>query len=231
MYQRKKDGRISFGICTPRASYITHAFTNFISNIDENQGLDIDFKETGTIDAINNVIDGEEEVAIIRYPIIHEDYFGGLIQNKGIECESIFEFKYMVLMSQQHPMAQKDVLSFSDLSDYIELIHGDTTMPYLSVKENLRENGSLDEGKREIYVYERGSQFDILCNVKTSYMWASPVPKALLERNRLVQKTCEAADRKYRDAVIYHKNMKDSRLLKDFLEEIQKTIQEIQKDQ
>lgn len=227
MYQKEKKDKISFGICTPRASYITHAFTQFISNIDEERGIDIDFKETGTIDAINNVIDGEEEVAIIRYPIIHEDYFSGLIQNKGIECESIFEFEYMVLMSQQHPMAQKSVLSLNDLSDYIEIIHGDTTMPYLSVKENLRENGSLEEGRREIYVYERGSQFDILCNVTTSYMWASPVPQNLLERNRLVQKGCKEADRKYRDAVIYHKNMKDSRLLKAFLAEVQNTIREM----
>lgn len=231
MYQQKKNDKISFGICTPRASYITHAFTNFVSNIDESQGIDIDFKETGTIDAINSVIDGEEEVAIIRYPAIHEDYFGGLIQNKGIECEKVFEFEYMVLMSQQHPMAQKKVLGLNDLSDYIEIIHGDTTMPYLSVKENLRENGSLGEGKREIYVYERGSQFDILCNVKTSYMWASPVPKSLLERNRLVQKSCEAADRKYRDVLIYHKNMKDNRLLKEFLAEIQNTIRQMEREQ
>ena len=228
MYQSKKDGKISFGISTPRASYVTKAFTDFINNIDEEQGLDIDFKETGTIDAINSVIDGEEEMAIIRYLVIHEDYFNGLIQNRDIESETLFEFEYLVLMSRNHPMADKEILSLSDLDEYIEIIHGDTTMPYLSIKENLREKGSLAEGKREIYVYERGSQFDILCNVPRSYMWVSPIPEALLQRNNLVQKQCEAADRKYRDAVIYHKSMKNNSLVKDFLEEVHKTINELE---
>lgn len=228
LYQRNKTDKISFGICTPRASYITHAFTNFINKVDKDQGIQIQFKETGTIDAINNVIDGEEELAIIRYPVIHQDYFSGLIQQKDIECSSIFEFQYQVLMSQQHPMVQKPVLSLEDLEDYIEVIHGDTTMPYLSVKENLKENGSLAEGKREIYVYERGSQFDILCNVPNSYMWVSPIPQDLLERNRLVQKPCAAADRTYRDSIIYHKNMKSNPMLQDFLDEINSTIQDLQ---
>lgn len=228
-YQQTRDDKISFGICTPRASYITHAFTNFINNLDVEQGMDIDFKETGTIDAINSIIDGEEGVGIIRYPVIHEDYFSGLIQNKDIECQSIFEFQYVALMSEEHPMAHKEILDPNDLSDYIEIIHGDTTMPYLSVKENLKENNSQESGRREIYVYERGSQFDILCNVKTSYMWVSPIPEDLLQRNRLVQKSCVAADRTYRDAIIYNKTMKGNKLIDDFLKEINHSIQKLMK--
>ena len=226
-YQRTKRDRISFGICTPRASYITQAFTNFINSLDPGQGIDIDFKETGTVDAITNVVDGEEEVAIIRYPILHEDYFSGLIQNKGIECRSVFEFEYLALMPNKHPMADKELLDPEDLSKYTEIIHGDTTMPYLSVKENLKENSSQIEGKREIYVYERGSQFDILCNVETSYMWVSPIPDELLRRYQLVQKPCKAADRKYRDAIIYHKYLKGNPLIDGFLNEINKVIKEL----
>lgn len=228
-YQRTKHDRISFGICTPRASYITQAFTNFINNIAPDQGIDIDFKETGTMDAIKNVIDGEEEVAIIRYPVLHEDYFSGLIQNKGIEWRSVFEFEYLVLMPNKHPMANKAILDPEDLLRYTEIIHGDTTIPYLSVKENLKENSSQVEGKREIYVYERSSQFDILSNIETSYMWVSPIPGELLKRYHLVQKPCKAADRKYRDSIIYHKNLKDNKMLFDFLKEVNKVIKELRK--
>lgn len=230
MYQETRTGRISFGICTPRASYITQAFTSFINGLDPTQGLDIDFKETGTIEAINNVVDGEEEMAIIRYPLMYEAYFNGIIQNRNIESQSIYEFEYLALMSKDHPMAGKETLEPSDLTDYIEVIHTDTTTPYLSVKENLKENHSHMSGKREIFVYERGSQFDILCNVQGSYMWVSPVPAQLLACHGLVQKSCGAADRRYRDTIIYHKTLKENPLIESFLKELKKTIKELAKD-
>ena len=46
---------------------------------------------------------------------------------------------------------------------------------------------------RHIYVYDRGSQFDLLRTVPGSYLWVSPLPYQELARHELVQKPCKEA--------------------------------------
>lgn len=49
----------------------------------------------------------------------------------------------------------------------------------------------------------RGSQFDLLANVPTTYMWVSPIPQKLLDKNQLVQRVCKAENNHYKDVMIF----------------------------
>ena len=62
--------------------------------------------------------------------------------------------------------------------------------------------------KKTIYIYERGSQFDLLANVPTTYMWVSPIPDSYLEKNNLVQRACKAKNNRYKDVLIYRQDYK-----------------------
>lgn len=57
-----------------------------------------------------------------------------------------------------------------------------------------------------IYVYERGSQFDLLTKVPTTYMWVSPIPDKYLEQYHLVQRACKVENNRYKDVLIYRKD-------------------------
>ena len=62
------------------------------------------------------------------------------------------------------------------------------------------------KNSRTIYVYERGSQFDLLTKVPTTYMWVSPIPDKYLKQYHLVQRACKVEDNLYKDVLIYRKD-------------------------
>jgi DNA-binding transcriptional LysR family regulator len=206
-----------FNIAVPRASYIAHAFTRFINTLDLSKGIDIDFYETNTIRTISRVSENEYDLGIIRYQKIHEEYFFSLLTEKELKYEPVLEYTYFVLLSQLHDLAKCNEIRYTDLNHYIEIAHGDHSLP-LSISETNKEIKT--ELSRRINVYERGSQFDLLRNVPTTYMWVSPMPQELLDCYGLVQKRCDAVNNTYVDLLIYSKEYKLTDLDKAFLKEL-----------
>ena len=78
-------------------------------------------------------------------------------------------------------------------------------MPHTKTAEITTPLGHQTHG-RTIYVYERGSQFDLLANIPTTYMWVSPIPDSYLQKNNLVQRACKTDDNLYKDVLIYRKD-------------------------
>jgi DNA-binding transcriptional LysR family regulator len=213
-----------FNIAVPRASYIAHAFTRFINKLDMGGGMDIDFFETSTIHTINLVAEGDYDLGIIRYQKIHEKYFHSLLVEKELKYEPVLEYTYNVLVSRRHELAKLQEISSGDLNKYIEIAHGDLSLP-LSISD--AKNDEKSERSRRIYVYERGSQFDLLRKVPATYMWVSPMPQELLDCYGLVQKKCEAAGNKYADLLIYAKDYKLTELDKTFISELHQVRDEV----
>ena len=77
-----------------------------------------------------------------------------------------------------------------------------------------------DNIKRRIFIFERASQFELLCKNKETFMWVSPVPHSLLKRYGLVQKRCIENHKIYKDVLIYKKGYKLSPLDKMFINEL-----------
>ena len=72
------------------------------------------------------------------------------------------------------------------------------SLPFAQVKkEELPDNI-----RRRICVFERASQFALLCQNPDTFMWVSPVPQKLLDRYGLVQRPCGENRRMYRDVLI-----------------------------
>lgn len=194
-----------FKISIPRGSYIANGFTAFVSELQMSHGIEITIKETNALQTISNVADYGYNMGIIRYQKRDEDYFNTYIRSNKLEKEPIWEFEYVLVMSKQHPLAQKPVITVDDLSEFVKITHGDIDIPHAKNIGNRAPDGSRTE-RRIIYVYERGSQFDLLANVPTTYMWVSPIPTSYLERNGLVQRACKAPDNLYLDVLIYRQD-------------------------
>jgi DNA-binding transcriptional LysR family regulator len=205
----KRDGkeRLVFSISIPRASYITHAYTKFVAEVDMKKQIEFSFHETNSINAINNILHNGFNLGIIRYQSIHENYFSAMLKEKDLKSEEIWEFEYLALMSVKNPLADKESIFYQDLSEFIEIAHGDPYVPSLPIAE-VKKSEFSDLINKRIFVYERGSQFDLLCDIPHTYMWVSSIPKVLLERYRLVQRVCKDADKKYKDVLIYRNNYK-----------------------
>lgn len=227
LFRKEWENKIAFSICIPRASYITHAFTRFVNRLDMTREMEINFQETNTIKGINNVTGGEYRLGIIRYPMEHEDYFSSLLNLKGAQTMTVCEFEYLALMSKEHPLARCPQLEYSMLADdYVEILHGDLTNPASAFSREPLAHFDR-HGKRRIYVYERGSQFNLLHQVRSTYMWASPLPVEMLDRYGLVQRRCHFIERRYKDLLIYPKEYRLSALDRQFLDELDTVRDEI----
>lgn len=212
-----------FDICVPRASYVSFAFTEFIKALDPEKDIDINYRETNSMRAINQVAEEVNNLAVIRYQTIYEPYFIRALEDRSLKFQPIWGFEYLALMPGAHPLAHEDIIDFSQLSMYTEIIHGDLSVPALPVSE-ARHIAQACEAKKKIAVYERGSQFEILSRIPTTYMWVSPMPRDVLKCFSLVQKTCNMSKNEYKDVLIFRKgyHLSDEDLL--FIDKLHETV-------
>lgn len=200
-----------FKISIPRGSYIANGFTEFVAELDMTGGMEITINETNTLHTIDNVANRGYNMGIIRYRKIYEDYFSKYLKNNSLSHEAIWEFEYVVVMSAKHPLAEQADLAEEDLADYVKITHGDIEVPRTEFSEKHSKMEQGIQGKT-IYIYERGSQFDLLTRVPTTYMWVSPLPETYLRKYNLVQRVCRMKDNFYKDVLIYRKDYRLSEL-------------------
>lgn len=201
---RKAAHNMQFKISIPRGSYIANGFTFFVADLQVSHGIDITINETNALQTISNVADRGYHMGIIRYPLSEEESFKNRLKNNKLEQETIWEFEYVLVMSKKHPLAAKERIFAEDLQGYMKITHGDIELPNVNIAEDIRE----ESGTKTIYVYERGSQFDLLANVPTTYMWVSPIPESYLEKNNLILRSCETKNNRYKDVLIYRQDYK-----------------------
>ena len=175
--------------------------------------------------AINDVASGESDFGIVRYQSIYEEYFLGSIQDRGLSQELVSEFTTVLLMSKDHPLASYENVSFHMLSGYPEIVQGDFKVPSVPLSQ-IQRGASFQSHAKRIYVYDRGSQYDILQRVPGSFMWVSPIPEEYLQQHGLVTKKCQLPSMLHRDIVIYPKREPLSEYGKRFVELLRKSTVE-----
>lgn len=221
LYRGGKAEKQKFAISVPRASYISCAFTEFMKKLDRSKCADVFYKETNSMRAINNIINADYNLGILRYRSSYERYFKELLESKGLESELVCEFDYVLLMSERSPLAKKEKIVLEDLKDCIEIAHADPYVPSLPMNTVQREE--LDDGvNNHVFVFERGSQMDLLGALPNSFMWASPVPERLLKLYGLTERRCEGTERKYKDVLIRHADYMFTDIDKLFIDELGK---------
>ncbi len=201
-YTSTRAGGVNMTMCIPRATYLSLAITDFLNTIVDEEKISVSIKECSPLTTIKSVTSGEAHIGVVRYFTKHEEYLFEVLDRRGIAHEHLLEFEPKVVMSRNHPLADKDEILLSDLEDYTELIQGDN-------EEMRRENGVSEVSalkgiqEKKIYLYGRGSQGDILTNVRGTYMWVSNMPERVLRAGNLVIRDCPDQNRIARDALIY----------------------------
>lgn len=205
-----------FSISVPRACYISAALAEFSKNIGEGD-VEIYYKETNSKKTIKKLLENEYKLGIIRYCDNYDKYYQTMFEEKRLVGEVVAEFSYVLIMSRNNPLAHKETITYEDLSSYIEIAHADPYVPSLPMSKVFRETLPDNIGQR-IFVFERASQFDLLCDNPRTFMWVSSANQQILDRYDLVQRTCEGNKKIYKDVLIYHEGYKLSKLDKIFID-------------
>ncbi len=222
IYLPLKPAAQRFSISVPRASYISDAFTNFVKTLDIQKEIELSFFETNSQQTITNTLETECNLGIVRFQTTHETYFLDLFREKNIDYQEIWQFEYLVVMSRSHPLANAEKILFSDLRDYIEIVHGDLALPVNGYTKTKKKPDMVQTNKR-IFVYERGSQYDLLCTVPETYMWVSPIPEEMLSRFSVVQRKCKVDNWKFKDVLIFPKGYQFTALDQAFITQLFKS--------
>lgn len=199
-----------FSISVPRACYISEAFAEFTKSLKKNTA-EVFYRETNAKHTIQDVANDDYNLGVIRYAANYDRYFKEMLEGSGITYELIAEFTYALIMSREHPLADKDDLTLADLKEYIEITKADSYVPEFSFAAQGEKNIASDVDRR-IYIFERASEFDLLSTNTETFMWVSPTPQRILDRYNLVLKKCSENNRVYRDLLIYKKGYKLSQL-------------------
>lgn len=207
-----------FSISVPRASYISEAFARFSRSISADPA-EIFYRETNSMQAVENILHGDYKLGILRYAARYDKYFKEMLEEKNLSYEMVTEFAYVLIMSRESPLAKLDAIHYDDLRPYVEVAHGDPYVPSLPMAE-VKKAEFTEDIDRRIFVFERASQFELLCDNPETFMWVSPIPDRLLERFELVQRPCPDNMRVYKDMLIYHNDYRLTELDRRFITEL-----------
>lgn len=215
LYRGGGSAKQRFSISVPRACYISDAFAAFSCTLTD-QPAEIIYKETNSKRTIQNILEDDYRLGIIRYAENYDRYFKTMLEEKGLTYEIISEFSYVLLMSAECPLADRERISEDDLSGYIEIAHADPYVPSLPMSRVLKEEHP-DQTDRRIFVFERASQLELLSRNPQTFMWVSPVPEEMCRRYGLVQRQCTEKQKTYKDVLIYRSGYRLSELDKRFI--------------
>ena len=214
-YRENSVRKQKFSISVPRACYISEAFAEFSKSLTR-EPAEVFYKETNSQSTIRNILENNYNLGIIRYAEHYDRYFKDMLEEKDICYELVTEFRYHLLMSNENPLAGKQSISFEDLSGLIEIAHADPYVPSMPLSKVMKEE-LPDNIDRRIFIYERGSQFDLLSRNPETFMWVSLVPRDIIDRYHLTERICIDNTKVYKDVLVYRNGYKLSQLDKQFI--------------
>lgn len=226
LYKPEKKHREEFRLSIPRASYISYAFSRFVGKMAVREGISVWLRETNSLNTIKDLEYEEYHLGVIRYPVETEKYYLQLLKDKGLEFEPVWSYQLRLLLSEHHPLAGKSHITLAELAPYTEITHGDVSFPAVTPDSPVQDGeGGAAPGR--IYVFERGSQFNLLQMNPDTYMWVSPMPEEILKRQGLVERPC-AAKRPCRDLLIWRKGCRKTRWDLAFEQELRQVKGELE---
>ena len=89
------------------ATYASYAAVDFLQQAARSEQLRAHIRESGAIEALDFVLRQGYHMALLRYAAEDEDYYLRYCQRHGLRQEPIMEFSYLLLTSQDSPLAQR----------------------------------------------------------------------------------------------------------------------------
>ena len=205
----------TFSLAIYRAGYMANAAAKFLRNFDNSREMELDIRETNSLEVIDLVSEGTYVLGVIRYHMEDEEYFLKNLAEKGLQYESIWQSRYVAVMPRSHPLAQKERITPEDLLPYVEIRCGDSRSPYVRVSSAAAEKNN----SKRILVYDRAMQVDLLQTTPLAYMYCSPAPAEFLERAGLVQRRIKTGS-EFKDLLISRAGYRFSKLDRAFINEL-----------
>lgn len=202
-------------VCVPGDDTMPQVMADVAFSLSE-EAYELTYRETPASEAVNLVGEGECDFGVARCQSLYRDYFMGRLADKNLCCEPVWEFRMMLLMAADHPLAREREIYYHMLGPYPEITGADLSAPPISLK-HVRKGSVMEGPRRRLVVEDRGAQLDFLHLVKGSYLWTPTLPEDKLQKNGLVLRRCALPGMVYTDYFIYPALKAPDKLAKEFL--------------
>lgn len=191
-YKNKENIKRSFAVSAQHYGFVVNAFVSLVEKLGKDT-YEFSLRECKTFDVINDVKDKRSEVGIIYLSNFNREIIKKVLDASNLSYEFLFEAKPHVLLSKNHPLANKKELTLKELDEYPRLNYdqGINNSFYFS-----EEPHALEGVKKAIVVSDRATLFNILIGLN-GYTISSGMISSSLDGNNIISiplKTNEVMD-------------------------------------
>lgn len=122
-----------FGVSTQHYSFATKAFVETVKDFDMNE-YDFAIRETKTREVIEDVSRLKSEVGVLYMSDFNRAVIGKILKSNKLTFHKLIDCKAYVYLWREHPLANKERITFEELSSYpcLSFEQGDNNSFYFS---------------------------------------------------------------------------------------------------
>lgn len=218
IYKNKESIKRIFAISSQHYGFVVNAFVKLVETLGKDT-YEFSLRECKTYDVINDVKDGRSELGVIYFSRFNSEIMKKVISSNGLSYEFLFEAKPHVLLSKNHPLANKERLTLDDLDAYPRLSYDQGLNNSFYYSE---EPHALESVSKAIVVSDRATLFNILIGLN-GYTISSGMISSSLDGNNIISiplETDEVMDLVY----IYDSDKPMKEITKQYLAILRKYI-------
>lgn len=181
IYKNKESIKRIFAISSQHYGFVVNAFVKLVETLGKDT-YEFSLRECKTYDVINDVKDGRSELGVIYFSRFNSEIMKKVISSNGLSYEFLFEAKPHVLLSKNHPLANKETLTLDDLDAYPRLSYDQGLNNSFYYSE---EPHALESVSKAIVVSDRATLFNILIGLN-GYTISSGMISSSLDGNNII---------------------------------------------
>ncbi len=210
-----------FGISSQHYSFAVKAFTDLINKYDTSE-YEFAFRETTTRDVIDDVGNMKSEIGILFFSDYNNKVIEKNLRDNDLEFNHLIDCNACVYLSKNHPLADRDEVSFEDLNPYpcISFEQRDADSIYYA-EEILAEK----DYHRMIKLSDRGSALGII-NELDAYTLCSGIISDEINGTdyKMLPLTGDGADAVMHIGYITKRNITMSPIGEEYIDIIKETL-------
>ena len=217
-YKKNSGGKKQFCVSTQHYSFAVNAFVDLIKKYGQDE-YDFSIRETQTYEIIEDVAKMRSELGILFLNDFNETVISKILKSHELEFTQLFVAKPHVFISRKHPLADKKIITNSELElyPYLSFEQGEHNSFYFS-----EEIFSASERKKNIRVRDRATLFNLLIGLNGYTVCSGVIDKKLNGKDIIAVPLADEGD--MRIGYIMHKKGMLSRLGETYLESLKKYL-------
>lgn len=188
-YKSKNTNRELFSVSSQHYAFVVNAFVSLLKGADVSR-YELFLRETRTYEIIDDVKNFRSEIGVLFLNSYNRDVLTKMFDDNRLTYTSLFQAHPHIFVSQDNPLANRDIVTMKDLEDF----------PYLSYDQGIHNSFYFSEEifsqiphKKSIVVSDRATLFNLLIGLD-GYTIATGILNSNLNGDNIVSIPLDVED-------------------------------------